>query len=53
MQKAKDLSNSTAMLLDNIGGESLKGSGFESEVAEAEFVSDEISRSEQQAATGD
>lgn len=47
MQKPKDLSTSTTMLLDDIGGESLTGSGFESEVAEAEFVSDELSRSEQ------
>ncbi|MGI9074280.1 MAG: hypothetical protein ACR2JB_23870 [Bryobacteraceae bacterium] len=51
MQKVKDLSNSTAILLDDIGGEPVIGSGFEAEVAETEFGSEELSRTERTDAT--
>ena len=51
MQKVKELSSSTAILLDDIGGEPLTGSGFESELAEAEFGTDELSRDDDQDAT--
>ena len=36
MQKVKELSSSSVMLLDEIGGEPLTGSGFETELPEAE-----------------
>jgi hypothetical protein len=46
MQKLIELANSAATLLDDIGGEPLTGSGFETELPEAEFDAGELIRME-------
>ena len=49
MQKPISFSNEAAMLLDDVGGDPLAGSGFETEESQSEFEASELIRTERQA----
>lgn len=49
MQKQISFSNEAAGLLDDVGGDPLAGSGFETEESQAEFEANELIHTERQA----
>ena len=49
MQKPIDFSNDAATPLDDVGGDPLAGSGFETEESQAEFEANEPIHTERQA----